>query len=129
MAGFRFRHPPMPLDVVTIFTSTFLLFLVQPMMARKIVPWFGGSATVRTTCLVLFKTALLAGCIPFRRFLAQLHRSNDVRPRKDDEHGALRGSGRSGYREYPQDRQQCSASFLARPCARNVPNGTPEPRF
>ena len=62
--------------------------------------------------------------VPFRRFLAKLHRSNHARSRKDDENGALRGAGRSGYREYPQDRQQCSASFLARPCAGNFRNGT-----
>ena len=45
----------------TIFVSAFLLFLVQPVMAKEILPWFGGSATVWTTCLVFFQTALLAG--------------------------------------------------------------------
>lgn len=51
----------MPLYAVTIFASAFLLFLVQPVMAKQILPWFGGSATVWTTCLVFFQTALLAG--------------------------------------------------------------------
>lgn len=51
----------MPLYAVTIFVSAFLLFLVQPVMAKQILPWFGGSATVWTTCLVFFQTALLAG--------------------------------------------------------------------
>ena len=51
----------MILYAVTIFTSAFLLFLVQPVMAKQILPWFGGSATVWTTCLVFFQTALLAG--------------------------------------------------------------------
>ena len=51
----------MPLFAVTIFTSAFLLFLVQPVMAKQILPWFGGSATVWTTCLVFFQTALLLG--------------------------------------------------------------------
>jgi len=45
----------------TIFVSAFLLFLVQPVMAKQILPWFGGSAAVWTTCLVFFQTALLAG--------------------------------------------------------------------
>lgn len=45
----------------TIFLSAFLLFLVQPVMAKQILPWFGGSAGVWTTCLVFFQTTLLAG--------------------------------------------------------------------
>jgi SAM-dependent methyltransferase len=51
----------MPLYAVTIFVSAFLLFLVQPVVAKEILPWFGGSASVWTTCLVFFQTALLAG--------------------------------------------------------------------
>lgn len=49
------------LYAATIFASAFLLFLVQPVMAKQILPWFGGSATVWTTCLVFFQSALLAG--------------------------------------------------------------------
>jgi SAM-dependent methyltransferase len=45
----------------TVFVSAFLLFLVQPIVAKLILPWFGGSAAVWTTCLVFFQTALLAG--------------------------------------------------------------------
>ena len=51
----------MYLYAVTIFTSAFLLFLIQPVMAKQILPWFGGSATVWTICLVFFQTTLLAG--------------------------------------------------------------------
>ena len=51
----------MPLFACTIFTSAFLLFLVQPIVAKEILPWFGGSAAVWTTCLVFFQVALLAG--------------------------------------------------------------------
>jgi len=46
---------------LTIFTSAFLLFLVQPIMAKQILPWFGGSAAVWTTCLVFFQFLLLFG--------------------------------------------------------------------
>jgi SAM-dependent methyltransferase len=53
--------PAMPLYAATIFVSAFLLFLVQPVMAKQILPWFGGTAAVWTTCLVFFQTALLAG--------------------------------------------------------------------
>src|ERR687883_132331 len=45
----------------TIFLSSFLLFLVQPIIAGQILPWFGGSAGVWTTCLVFFQSVLLAG--------------------------------------------------------------------
>jgi SAM-dependent methyltransferase len=45
----------------TIFVSAFLLFLVQPIIARQILPWFGGASSVWTTCLVFFQSALLAG--------------------------------------------------------------------
>ena len=46
---------------VTIFLSSFLLFLVQPLIAKQILPWFGGAASVWTTCLLFFQSALLAG--------------------------------------------------------------------
>jgi SAM-dependent methyltransferase len=42
-----------------IFLSSFLLFLVEPIAARQLLPVFGGSAAVWVTCLVLFQTALL----------------------------------------------------------------------
>jgi len=45
----------------TIFLSAFLLFLLQPIIAKQILPWFGGAATVWTTCLVFFQSVLLAG--------------------------------------------------------------------
>jgi hypothetical protein len=44
-----------------VFLSAFLLFLVQPMVARQLLPVLGGSAAVWTTCLVFFQTALLLG--------------------------------------------------------------------
>lgn len=45
----------------TIFLSAFLLFLVQPVIAKQILPWFGGAASVWATCLVFFQSVLLAG--------------------------------------------------------------------
>ena len=51
----------MILFAATIFTSAFLLFLVQPIIAKQILPWFGGSAAVWTTCMVFFQLVLLAG--------------------------------------------------------------------
>jgi len=51
----------MTLYALTIFSSAFLLFLIQPIMAKEILPWFGGSAAVWTTCLVFFQLLLLLG--------------------------------------------------------------------
>src|SRR5688572_26557032 len=51
----------MRLYASTIFLSAFLLFLVQPIIAKQILPWFGGSASVWATCLVFFQTVLLFG--------------------------------------------------------------------
>src|SRR2546423_6535470 len=49
------------LYAITIFLSAFLLFQVQPMIAKLILPWFGGSAAVWVTCMLFFQIALLAG--------------------------------------------------------------------
>ncbi|MBX5496812.1 MAG: fused MFS/spermidine synthase [Bryobacteraceae bacterium] len=51
----------MVLYALTIFISAFLLFQVQPIIARVILPWFGGTAAVWTTCMLFFQTALVAG--------------------------------------------------------------------
>jgi SAM-dependent methyltransferase len=47
--------------VASIFVSAFLLFLLQPMVARLLLPVFGGSPAVWNTCLVFFQAVLLAG--------------------------------------------------------------------
>ncbi|MDE3062284.1 MAG: fused MFS/spermidine synthase [Acidobacteriota bacterium] len=46
---------------VIIFLAAFLLFLVEPIAAKQLLPVLGGSAAVWITCLVFFQTALLAG--------------------------------------------------------------------
>src|SRR5579883_1340001 len=46
---------------LTIFTSAALLFLVEPLFARMVLPRLGGTPAVWTTCLVFFQSALLAG--------------------------------------------------------------------
>lgn len=55
------RRPALVVLAATIFLSSFLLFLIQPIFAKLILPWFGGAAAVWTTCLVFFQTVLLAG--------------------------------------------------------------------
>ena len=46
---------------LTIFISAFLLFQVQPLIARYILPWFGGSPAVWSTCMLFFQVGLLVG--------------------------------------------------------------------
>jgi hypothetical protein len=59
------RHPHAPGFAVTsataIFLGAFLLFQVQPMMGKMILPWFGGTPAVWTTCMLFFQVLLLAG--------------------------------------------------------------------
>src|SRR5262245_66643138 len=43
------------------FASAFLIFVVQPMVAKRIVPWFGGVPAVWVLCLAFYQTALFAG--------------------------------------------------------------------
>src|SRR5215472_12878028 len=51
----------MLLYALTILVSAFLLFQVQPVIAQTILPWFGGSAAVWTTCMLFFQLVLLLG--------------------------------------------------------------------
>ena len=51
------------LAAATTFLSAFLLFQVQPIIARQILPWFGGSAAVWTTCLLFFQCVLFFGYV------------------------------------------------------------------
>ncbi|TDU81156.1 hypothetical protein EI77_00458 [Prosthecobacter fusiformis] len=54
--------------------SAFLLFQVQPVISKFILPWFGGSPGVWTTCMVFFQIVLFAG-------YAYAHLLTRLRPR------------------------------------------------
>lgn len=60
-AAVGMNHAVRYLFVACIFLSAFLLFLVQPIIAKQIMPWFGGTSAVWTTCLTFFQLMLLAG--------------------------------------------------------------------
>lgn len=60
------RFSPAPAEIllrhaITIFLSAFLLFQVQPLLGKYILPWFGGMPAVWTTCMLFFQALLLAG--------------------------------------------------------------------
>ena len=69
----------MLLYALTILVSAFLLFQVQPVIAKIILPWFGGSAAVWTTCLLFFQMVLLLGYLycPRGDPLSQAARADD----------------------------------------------------
>jgi hypothetical protein len=46
---------------LAVFVSAFLLFLIQPLFAKMILPVLGGSSAVWTTCMLFFQASLLAG--------------------------------------------------------------------
>ncbi len=46
---------------ITIFVSAFLLFQVQPLIGRFILPWFGGGPSIWTSCMLFFQILLLGG--------------------------------------------------------------------
>ena len=50
-----------PIFAVTVFTSAFLLFQVQPLISKFILPWFGGSPAVWTAAMLFFQAVLFGG--------------------------------------------------------------------
>ena len=56
-----------------VFLSAFLLFMVQPMAGKMILPWYGGTPAVWTTCLLFFQFMLLGGYC-YAAFLAKVMR-------------------------------------------------------
>ena len=69
-----FERAAKPLFVATIVTGSFLLFLVQPMVARMALPRLGGAPAVWNSAMVVFQALLLAG-------YAYAHLVTRVRPR------------------------------------------------
>ena len=54
----------------TIFVSAFLLFQIEPLVSKYILPWFGGSPAVWTTCMLFFQTLLFGG-YAYAHFVSQ----------------------------------------------------------
>lgn len=57
----RTAAPAAAISALAVFTGSFLLFMVQPMLGRTLLPGFGGSAAVWTACLVAYQLLLLVG--------------------------------------------------------------------
>lgn len=62
MADFRAREQWLiPIFAITVFSSAFLLFQVQPLISKFILPWFGGSPAVWTAAMLFFQAVLFGG--------------------------------------------------------------------
>lgn len=60
-SGSAQRAAQILLFALTIFVSAFLLFQVQPMVSKAILPWFGGGPAVWTAAMLFFQCALFGG--------------------------------------------------------------------
>jgi len=47
--------------VSAVFLSAFLIFQIQPLIGKYILPWYGGATSVWTACLLVFQSLLFAG--------------------------------------------------------------------
>lgn len=63
---------------ITIFLSAFLLFAVQPLMGKYILPWYGGGAGVWAACMLFFQCALLVGYLYAHLLSSRLTRSRQA---------------------------------------------------
>jgi hypothetical protein len=72
------RDIPMFLYAVTILVGALLLFLVQPLISRYILPWFGGTSAVWSTSMLFFQLLLLAGYLYSHLVVRRLSRRRQV---------------------------------------------------
>ena len=56
-----FADPGIWLFVTASFAAACLIFLVQPMVGKRVLPWFGGAPAVWALCLAFYQTVLFAG--------------------------------------------------------------------
>ncbi len=99
VAGLRLRFGG------AVFLGSFLLFLVEPVAAKQLLPWLGGSAAVWITCLVFFQTALLCAYL-YAHWMTRssrwsLHLALLALAAAAAAAWALRGSGAGGGSEHP----------------------------
>ena len=63
---------------ITIFISAFLLFQIQPVIVRYVLPWYGGSPSVWSTSMLFFQVLLLAGYAYAHLVVRVLHQKHQV---------------------------------------------------
>ena len=90
---------------LTIFLGAFLLFQVQPLIGKYILPWFGGGPGVWTTCMLFFQLLLLGG-YAYAHWLARA-----LRPRAQVARAP--GLARRGVAPAPDHARGCAGSRTA----------------
>ena len=111
----------MPAYALTIFIGAFLLFQVQPLMGKYILPWFGGGPGVWTTCMLFFQVLLLGG-YAYAHFTTQW-----LKPRKQALlHLVLLAAALALAQALPQDRMRTGMAEVGRTGSRGR-NGTLSP--
>jgi hypothetical protein len=68
----------LPFYAVTLFISAFILFLVQPIVAKILLPKLGGTPQVWNTCMVFFQMVLLAGYAYTHNVCTRLNRRQQL---------------------------------------------------
>ena len=66
------------LFIATISASAFLLFIVQPMVGKHILPWFGGGPGVWTLCLTFYQSTLFLGYVYAHLLIAHVTRERQL---------------------------------------------------
>ena len=66
------------LYALTLFTGATLLFVMQPMVGKMILPLLGGTPAVWSTCMVFFQAALLGGYAYAHALTARVRPSRQV---------------------------------------------------
>ena len=94
---------PIAAFAATVLLGAFLLFQVQPVASKAILPWFGGCPAVWTTCMLFFQTLLFGGYL-YAHLLQRW-----LRPRQRAE--ALSWSNREPIRKSSHSRQRAPVSF------------------
>lgn len=77
-AATRFGGQSIAIFAMTVFLSAFLLFQIQPMISRIILPWFGGSPGVWTTCMLFFQMLLFLGYLYSHQLTSKLSVSHQT---------------------------------------------------
>lgn len=62
----------------TVFLSAFLLFQIQPLISRLLLPSFGGAPAVWTTCMLFFQSLLFAGYLYSHLLVSRLSRTKQA---------------------------------------------------
>jgi hypothetical protein len=68
----------MPIFAATVFLGAFLLFLVEPLIGKALLPWFGGTPNVWSSCLLFFQVTLFCGYLYSHVLVSRLEKNRQL---------------------------------------------------